>query len=68
MSSTTTTTTDAEGKVTKVVTEAESWYDSEKAKFHDTITNWTSRIESLSKASGWLGIAYAAYSFARHLL
>jgi hypothetical protein len=68
MSITTQTTTAPNGEVTKVVSEGEAWYESEKAKFHDTLTNWTSHIESLSKASGWIGIAYAAYSFARHLI
>lgn len=69
-STTTTTTKNADGTSTEqtVVHEAEAWYEKESAAFHDTLQNWVSHFQGLSTGAGWLGIAYAAFSFAKHLL
>jgi hypothetical protein len=67
MSVSTTTTTNADGTVTKVVHEAESWLDEEGARFHDRFQSWAAHLESIARSSGWFSIAYAAFTFARHL-
>jgi hypothetical protein len=67
MSVSTTTTTNPDGTVTKVVHEAESWLDEEGARFHDHLQSWVTHLESIAKSSGWFGIAYATITFARHL-
>ncbi len=64
MSTNTTTTTNAEGKVETVIHQYE-------ADIHDKwawLTLHLSHLETAARASGWFGIAYAAYTFARHLV
>jgi hypothetical protein len=64
MSTNTVQTTDAEGKVTTVVHQYEK-------DVHDkwaALTLHINNLETAARASGWAGIAYAAFQFARHMI
>lgn len=70
LSTTTTTTTNPQGETTiqKVESDATHWYDTEENKFHAIIENWLGHLQVLTKSLTWTSLAYAAYTFARHLV
>lgn len=67
-SATTTTTTTAADGTTTTVEAVENWIHTEESTLHTTLTNWTTHLKTLSASAGWLSFAYAAYTFARHMV
>lgn len=71
MSTTNTTTTtiapNGETTIQKVESAAErDWV--EVSAFWQKVGTYLSHLETAARASGWFSIAYAAYTFARHLV
>lgn len=60
--------TDVEGKVTTVINHWEDEVESTWTKIHGNISRVLNHAETAARASGWFGIAYAAWAFAKHLV
>jgi hypothetical protein len=60
--------TKLEDGVTSTVTKWDEEAETLWQKFHHQLSAWLNHAETAARASGWASIAYAAWTFAKHLV
>jgi len=65
-STTTTTTTAPTGEVT--IQKVEEAWGRDVSAVHTFLSHWLSHIETVAKSGAWVGLATAAFTFAKHIV